>query len=275
MKLETIIIIAALLFCIISETVIFEAEAGIMVLDGLTREKVASAGETFEGFIEIRNTGKETEDVKVYQTDYLFYSDGSNSYDEPGTNKRSNAKWLFFSPHQVTIPPGGTSRIIYNAKIPGNKALKGSYWSILMVEAIPKESPESGRPLDGTINYGLTQVFRYGVQMITHIGDTGTRKLNFLNPDLLKDDKNRILQIDIENTGERYLQPSLWTKLYDEKGGFVDKFEGGKTRTYPGTSVRFKIDLSKAPAGNYKAIVVADCGGDDIFGATYSLKFEE
>lgn len=273
MKLKIIITFAALLLCFTALT--FESEAGILVVDGLTRERVVSAGETYEGFIEIKNTGKETEDIKIYQNDYLFYSDGTNIYGEPGTNKRSNANWFFFSPHQLTIPPGNTSRVSYTAKVSANKTLKGTYWSILMVEVIPKASPESGRTSNDAVRYGLTQVFRYGVQMITHVGDTGIRRLKFSNPELLKDENKRVLQIDIENNGERYLQPSLWTKLYDEKGTYIDKFEGGTSRTYPGTSVRFKTDLSKVMPGNYKAMVVADCGGDDIFGATYSLKFEK
>ena len=36
--------------------------------------------------------------------------------------------------------------------------------------------------------------------------------------------------------------------------------------------MRFKIDLSPVPEGTYKALVVADCGGDSLFGATYTLQ---
>jgi len=43
---------------------------------------------------------------------------------------------------------------------------------------------------------------------------------------------------------------------------------------YPGTSVRFRIDLGKNMAGTYKTLVVADCGGDELFGANYTLEIK-
>ena len=143
-----------------------------------------------------------------------------------------------------------------------------------MIEGISSSSPEAARQEKDKITFGISQVIRYGAQMITQIGDTGARKLKFLKTRLLKEDKGRILQVDIENIGERLLRPALWAELYDEKGKSIGKFEGGKLGVYPATSVRFRIDLSQVPKGKYKALVVADCGGDDLFGATYTLKFE-
>ena len=48
--------------------------AGVMVR-GLTHEKIAEPGEEYSGTIAMANSGEESEDVKVYQTDYLFYFD--------------------------------------------------------------------------------------------------------------------------------------------------------------------------------------------------------
>jgi hypothetical protein len=33
------------------------------------------------------------------------------------------------------------------------------------------------------------------------------------------------------------------------------------------------IDLSNVSVGTYKAMVVVDAGGDDVYGAEYTLKF--
>ena len=89
------------------------------------------------------------------------------------------------------------------------------------------------------------------------------------------DTEKRVLQVDLENIGQRWLRLSLWVELYDESGRYIGKFDGQRKRTYPGTSVRCKVDLSNIPKGTYKALVVADCGGDYIFGANYNLKFEK
>ena len=81
--------------------------------------------------------------------------------------------------------------------------------------------------------------------------------------------------MDLENTGERLLRTSLWVDLYDPKGSFVGKFDGGKHGLYPGTSVRFTADLVGVASATYKALIVADCGGDDVFGANVSLVLTE
>jgi len=271
MKFRTGIILAGLIFCLFMPCV---SLAGVSVPSGLTYEKEAPPGGTYKGAIQLINTGKGPQEVKIYQTDYLFYSDGSNIYGEPGKDARSNADWITFSPRRLTIPPKGTAQVNYTLEVPDDKALVGTYWSMLMVEGISSSSPEAVKKEKGVISMGITQIIRYGLQMITQIGDTGTHKLKFVKTKILKTDDKRILQIDMENIGERLLRPALWAELYDEKGRSVGKFEGGKLRIYPGTSVKFRIDLSRVPKGTYKAMVVADCGGDDLFGATYTLKFE-
>lgn len=272
MKTRTIIFCAALLFSVL---VPYVAEAGVSIVGGLTHKKEAQIGKTYKGTISIRNTGDEPQEVRVYQTDYLFFFNGSDIYGQPGKDPRSNANWLIFNPHRMIIPPNGTATVNYTVKVPNDPNLVGTYWSMIMVEGIPKSSPLSSQPEKGKTKIGIMQVMRYGIQMVTHIGDTGERKLKFLNTKLLRETERKVLQVDMENIGQRWLITSLWVELYDENGAHLGKFEGGKRRIYPGTSVRLKVDLSSVPKGNYKAMVVADCGGDYIFGANYTLKFEK
>lgn len=271
MKFRTQIILAGLIFCLLAPQV---SMAGVSVTSGLTYEKEIKAGETYQGVIQLKNSGKEPQEVKLYQTDYLFFYDGRNIYGEPGKDPRSNADWITFSPNRLTISPQGTAQVNYTVKVPDDEKLAGTYWSMMMIEGISSSSPEAARQEKDKVTVGISQVIRYGAQMRTQIGDTGTRKLKFLKTKLLKDDKGRILQLDIENIGERLLRPSLWVDLYDQKGRSIGKFEGGTLGIYPTTSARFRIDLSQVPKGTYKALVVADCGGDDLFGANYTLKFE-
>ena len=273
MRLRAKIIVLALLFCLLFYCV---PEARVSIVGGLTYEKNAESGETYRGAIIITNSGDEPQEVKVYQTDYLFFSDGNNIYGEPGKDPRSNAKWITFSPNRFVIQPKGKFEVNYTVKAPDNKALLGTYWSMLMVEGVPKSSPEIVNGEVDKIKMGLTTVVRYGIQMVTHIGNTGTRSLKFSEVKLLKEDESKkVLQVDMENTGERWLRPTLWTEIYDEKGSYIGKFMGGKGRTYPGTSIKSRIDLSQVPAGKYKGLIVADCGGDDLFGMQCNLEIGE
>ena len=250
------------------------AAAEISILGGLSREKSAKQGETYENEIIIMNKGQGIQEVKLYQTDYLFFSDGSNIYGEPGKISRSNAKWITFHPKRLKIGPNQQEVVHYTVAVPKDTGLEGTFWSILMVEPIAEDSPESSQVKERETSIGVRQIFRYGIQIATNIDDTGAGMLKFSDTKLLKENNVSILRVDVENIGEIFLRPSLSVEVYNEKGGFVGKYQGERFRTYPGTSVRFKVDLGQIDEGVYKALVVADCGGDDVFGATYNIKIQ-
>ena len=266
------IFVAVLAFTCLTASV---AQAKVSVIGGLSHEKKAAPGEIYKGSILIKNSDIEPHEIKIYQTDYLFYFDGTSDYNTPGKSERSNADWLSFSPNWMIIPSESTVTVNYTMTVPADPNLVGTYWSMLMVEEIPKSSPESTQAEEVESQIGITQIVRYGIQMITHIGDSGERKLKFIETKLLRETKSRLLQVDIENTGQRWLRPYLWAELYDDTGRYIGRFENGRKRIYPGTSVRYKVDLSDVPKGIYKALVVADCGGDYVFGAERTLKFEK
>jgi hypothetical protein len=244
------------------------------IVGGLTRQQIAAAGQTYSDSILIRNDVNEPQEYKLYQTDYVFNFKGENHYSQPaGQHPRSNADWIELSQHQVIVAPGQEVKINYTANVPNEPNLVGTYWSMIMIEAIPTTSPESSLAKEvPETQLSLRQVVRYGIQMITHIGDTGQRQLKFLDTKVVKDSEKRELQVDIENTGQRWLRPFLWAELYDNSGNYVGRFEAQKRRIYPTTSVRYRVDLTDLADGQYNALVVADSGDDNIFGANYSLK---
>lgn len=271
MNARTGIILTGLLLCLAMPPA---SPAGVSVTSGLTYEKEAGPGAAYQGTLQLKNPGTSPQEVKVYQTDYLFYADGRNLYGDPGTNPRSNAGWITFAPRRLVIPPGGTAQVDYAVAVPADDALAGTYWSLLMVEAIPADSPESVTQQKGKVTFGIRQVMRYAAQMVTHVGTAGERKLRFAGTRLVKENGKRILQVDLENTGRQWLKPALWVEFYNEAGRSIGKYNGGKARIYPDTSARFKVDLSAVPQGQYKALVVADCGGDALFGATHTFRFK-
>lgn len=256
-----------LIFLIVSTDFCF---AGISVVGGLTQEKIANPGpgDKFERTILLKNTEKKPLGVKIYKTDYLFYSDGTTLYGEPGGVPRSNASWITISPNRLTIHPGETVPVHYAVRVPDDPDLKGTYWGMVMVEPLAEAaSEENGK-------FGIQTVVRYGIQVVTHIGNSGTRQIKFSDKKLIVADGKRKLQIDMENIGERGLSPSVWTELYDQQGKLVGRFESSQLRIYPGCSVRHHVNLTDVPEGRYKALVVADNGDEYIFGAQYNLEIE-
>ena len=140
-----------------------------------------------------------------------------------------------------------------------------------MVEPIPEDATEFSATQDEQVRFGIQQVLRYGIQVITHIEDSGTREIKFLSTEFLKEESKKILQVDVENIGQRWLRPVLYVEMYADNGDFAGKFEGGKWRIYPGTSVRYRVDLTQLLEGTYKAMIIVDNLDENVFGAEYTL----
>jgi len=254
------------------------AAAQMSIIGDLSQDHEARPGQTYDGSILVKNDSREPQQAKVYQTDYLFSYDGTSNYADPGTTARSNARWVSFSPSFVVVQPGGTASINYTVAVPeslGRAAPAGSYWSMLMVEGVANDAPESslGKKSDRP-ELGLRQTLRYGIQIATHIAGTGRRSVKFLGARLMMvAGVGTVLQVDVENNGSLWFRPDVYVELFDSAGTSHGRFAGQKFRMYPGTSVRQQIDLHTIRAGKYKALVVVDAGGDDVFGAHYMLEF--
>jgi hypothetical protein len=236
--------------------------AAVVLTSSMTQKNTAQPGDIYQGVIELSNSAKVSAAAKVYQTDYSFSADGKNKFGEAGKMKRSNAKWLQLSQGQFTVPPQSALKVNYQIRVPDDATLAGSYWSMLMVEQVPdpmvKNSEASAQ---------MTQKMRYAVQVITQIGTTGTGALAFIEPKVVKKNGSPVFTVDINNTGERLLRPTISLELYNQQGSALNKLEGSTLRLYPNTSGRFEIDLKGVPPGKYTGLVVADAGGNDLFGA--------
>ena len=139
---------------------------------------------------------------------------------------------------------------------------------------IEEASPSGGDGAVGDKQAGVRQVLRYGVQIVTHVGDTGARTIRFADKMLtLTGDGRRMFFADVENTGERGLRPFVWLELYDMDGVKLGPYRSERKRLYPGTSARYSVDLTEVPGGSYQAFVVVDNGDEYAFGAQYGLEF--
>ena len=252
------------------------ASAQIIIEGELTHQQEIERGKVYRGTLLVKNIDREPQEVKLYQTDYFFFADGRIFYEEVGTVDRTNGKWIEFFPKRFSVPAAGSVQVNYTVTVPDDENLVGTYWSVLMVEGIPKGSPESSdqSSANENVGVGIRQVFRYGVQMVTHIEGDGAGVPKITAARLLKENEQRALQLDVTNQGERWLRPTVYAELYDTDGNYRGRYEGERLRIYPGTSVRFTIDLKEAPAGTFKALVVLDGGDDGVFGANYTLSLE-
>jgi hypothetical protein len=262
--------------CTASLLVPVASAAQVAVVSAAVTERGAAPGETYNGSIRLENTTDEPQEAKVYQTDYVFFADGKTLYGEPGTTERSNARWISISPTYLTIPPGEEVTVSYTVAVP-SASRAGTYWSMVMVEGIRKGSAESSvREPNAQVQFGIRPTIRYGVQIATHVQGPAESRIEFTNTRVDQGEAGHaVLRFDIENAGERAHRVALSAELYDAQGNPVGEFSNQRGLLYPGTSVRQEFDLGALPTGAYTVLLLADTGGDEIFGARYQLSFQK
>lgn len=243
-------------------------QASIVVKNGLSHLHNVSLGKVYKGSIEIQNTTDKEQSVKIYQRDYHFIHTGEAFYEQPGSHLRSNANWIDLSASFIKLKPKEEMLINYEIQVPENFDLPGTSWSVIMLEGVKDVNP-------GDFKAGLkiNTIIRYAIQIATTIEETGASELNFSKVDLNKSEEGvKQLEVNIENTGERLLIPAISLELFNLEGESIGVFKADKKKTYPGTSVKYFVELAEVESGNYQAILLADCGEEEVFGVNISLE---
>jgi len=139
-----------------------------------------------------------------------------------------------------------------------------------MIEPVINKELQPDRLKKDLLN--ISTLIRYGVQIVTHIGDSGEKNLKVLNKRLTRDENNNyIFLLELQNTGERWLLPRISLELYNETGILVKKITGEKVRLYPETSVSYRINLGDITEDKYQAFVLINNEIDSIWGGVYNL----
>ncbi len=246
----------------------FTSMASIEVLGSLKHIIEGMPGDVIKGEIKIQNSEDYDQEVKIYQTDLLYNFEDYTFYNEPVSHPRSNAEWINFSPKSTIVKANETRYIQYEITIPEADSLKGTYWSVLMVEGVNPINPE----LTGNLN--INTITRYAIQIINEIGNKGNGNLEFLPPTLVHEGENLFLAVDLINTGEHYIAPEVSIELFNEAGESAKIIKASKKGLYPGTSSRFRLELKELEGGQtYQALIIAAGKDEDVFGIEYTLYF--
>ncbi len=246
----------------------------VIVVGSLTHERNLDPGDTFNGTIVLKNTADRDEEVRIYQSDYLFDASGTSRYNAPGSSSRSNATWISLSNEYVTVPAHAQFSLFYQGTVPNDTTLSGTYWSMIMVE--PTTSLRHDTVVDTThnVSIGITTRTRYGIQVITNIGRQAKPVLKFVNKALEQKPTGMVLEVDVANTGNRVTRPNAWLEIYDGEANLVARVESQPLRILPDCSVRHRFNINSMNKGSYQALVVLDDGADCAYGARYNLVIE-
>ena len=246
--------------------------AHVKVTSALRSEFTASAGEVLAGWIAIENTGTAPAAVEVSQADFRLDEDGALAYEDAGSLPASNAPWIEVA-SRVDVPAGGSVDVPFTLRVPNDPDLHGTFWSLVQVEPVNPEVITREATEEAQVRTSIEVSFQYGVTVLTHIGEPAERKVLFEDPSFVMadDDGGDRLALTLHNPGTHLLAADLWLELYDDQGTLIARLEGGEKRLYPDAALRHEFDLGTLDERQYQAVVVADAGGDDVFGVRYTL----
>lgn len=261
-----------MLAALIAAVAIPNARAQIVVLSSGIEERQAVAGETYTGRIVIANASKRPQSVRIYQADYHFLADGSVRFDDPGTNARSNARWIVPQSQRVTVPPEGEVRIPYAVLVPADDSLRGTYWSAILFEGT---APSLTGAAAGSPEAGIAPGDRHFVQVATTIGSSSKCTVQLEKPVATTNRETGAasLDLDVVGAGDRACRPTLSVELYDAQGGLRSRASQTRGLLYPGTSLRQRFGFGKLPPGTYKAVVFADTGNGTVLAEEFTIQY--
>ncbi|KPE49566.1 WxL protein host-binding domain-containing protein [Chryseobacterium indologenes] len=243
--------------------------AGIVILNGLTHSYSVESGKIYKGKITIENTGNAPQSVKLFLQDFAYHSDGTINYSALSTNKRSNGGWIKLNTNLITLKGKEKTEVLYEITVPNQTIDPGSYWSVIIVEPV-----DDIKPSENKTGVSITSVVRYAIQVIT---DYETEKakpdLKFESVKVEKQDGRQTVKVAIANNGSLYCKPTASIEIYNSK-------TGEKLGTYsslimgllPNTSKTFYIDISKVPAGKYRATIITTDEEENAFALNVELE---
>lgn len=254
-------IISALLFA-------FTAELQSLQVSGLTYLNTFKPGESAQVRISLISDRDTPEMVDFKLCDYWCNSDGQHFFEENGKQLRSNAQWIKLGSHREIVNPKETRDFYFTINVPQDNTLKGSYWSVLLIE--PSDALQTLN--DSENGFQLHVKIRYAFHIVSNVGQ-GTPTLKILNKGIREINGKNYFVAGVANTGDWFLNPKMTVKLLDKKGKLEKSIETQTDRLYPGSSVCYQADADGISEGKYTAFLLLDNGDGRLFGDTFEIAY--
>jgi hypothetical protein len=242
------------------------SSANVVVLNGLTHIHKSPSGNIITGVVKLKNTKNTEQRVIIYFND-LFQECGKETIlTTDSTHLNSISKWFSTNINERVLKANEEYELLYTINIPNDVELKGSFWGVLMVEIekpIKEDELEYGVKLESKV--------RYGIQIIADINERVPSELEFYNVEIDEVDSSKIINVDVQNNGIFFVQPTLILEVFNEDGEQAKKLEVKFKKIYPNSCKAFSLDISDLPKGTYTAVLVADYG-ENMF--AIDLEFE-
>jgi len=219
----------------------------------------AQAGGTVQGVVVVDHPGSSGPmRVTASLSDVLVQPDGEPVYLDPGSQPRSAATWLSYTPVEFVLEPKATRAVSYTLHVPEDAA-DGTYWAVLFFDSGPVQEPKGGG-IGVRMRVRVGHVVYVNVGRITRQGrieGVRYRPPGGRNPPQLR--------IKFHNTGNGLMRLNGRVELRDAEGRVVATGTVQNAAALPGPPYEIAAPLEKAPPpGRYVALVRLDYGEPEV-----------
>lgn len=239
--------------------------ASVVITNGLSHAHDMTNLQSVKGVVKIKNIGKEPQRIIIYKMDQTMDCVGGGSFMDADSLSRSNASWINLSAVEEVLDTGQMFELVYEIQKPSDSNIKGSYWSMIMVENIPDIEAEPEKK-------GITvrSNLRYAVQIISNVGEAESYDMEF--DSVFYDLENQTLEMMISNPTISIMRPYFEVKLYSDSGHTVNVKRENIVKLYPGTCRRISIPIEDIQQGSYDGVVIAKTEGQGVYGYNVSIE---
>lgn len=187
------------------------------------------------------NDSDQNEEIDLKLVNYSCNSEGKHFFDNLSEDipkyPRSNGAWIHLDKKRVRLASGENKTVSYMIEVPKDQRLKGSYWSVLLIE--PTDSLFMKNPSAG---FNLNVKIRYAHHIVVNIG-AAKPLLKIFKKEVAEIEGSHYLCLHVVNEGELFFNPSLILKLYNQEGKLENTLKSQAERLYPGNSQCYFLKL--------------------------------
>ena len=240
--------------------------AQIVINNGLTHEFLTTSNGQINGKIKLKNTGKKPATFNASKYEMVYECGYYGNLSETGTHDRSLNNYLEFDVDEKELSPNQEFDLVFRINIPDDAA-SGTYWSAVMIEH-GDDFGETAKPLN------IKSKARYAVQIIANKGSYEAPKLIYKKVNIVNNgNRNKIIGVELENTGFFSANVKTQLELYDAKGTKIQTVKGDTKNIYPGKCNTYNIRANNLQPGKYDGVILSDTG-KKIYGSNISFKIE-
>lgn len=225
--------------------------SNVVIINGLTHVYSGASGQVIKGEVVLINNSTKEQKVSFELNDAIFSCSENRIFTKDKTHQQSSNTWFNANLMEKVLASKEQYVYRFTINIPEDSTLKGSFWSVLMVN-VEKPIKKESRG-----NIGLDTKVRYAVGLLTNVNSYDDLDIDFKNI-ILKDDEVKKLEVKIVNNSLFIEGTKLSLEVYDTKGDKVLEFKTRRNMVFPGFCKDYLIDVSKLPKGDYKCVLLAD-----------------